>query len=76
MGTLAVTELRQWVYCRRVVYYHQIMPGAGQSTFKMKEGAAAQEMIEGLENRRTLREYRFEGAAREFGLSLSDNGLF
>ena len=75
MSTLAVTELRQWVYCRRVVYYHQIMPGAGQATFKMKEGSLAQEMIENLEMRRTLREYRFEGASREFGVWLSDEGL-
>ena len=75
MGTLAVTELKQWVYCRRIVYYHQVMPGAGQATYKMKEGALAQDMIENLEMRRTLKEYRMEGASRQFGLWLSDEGL-
>lgn len=75
MGLLAVTELKQWVYCQRVVYYHQVMPGAGQATYKMKEGALAQDMIENLELRRTLREYRMEGASREFGLWLRDEGL-
>jgi len=72
---IPVTELKQWAYCQRVVYYHQIMPGAGQATFKMKEGTRAQEMIESLEMRRTLREYRFEGASRQFGLWLTDEGL-
>jgi CRISPR-associated exonuclease Cas4 len=69
---LPVTELRQWAYCPRIVYYHQMMPGAGQSTYKMREGARAQEMIESLEMRRTLREYGLEGAEREFGVWLSD----
>jgi CRISPR-associated exonuclease Cas4 len=72
MDLLAVTELRQWVYCPRVVYYHQVMPGAGQSTYKMKEGVRAQELIEGLEMRRTLREYGLEGVEREFGVWLED----
>jgi CRISPR-associated exonuclease Cas4 len=73
MDTFAVTELRQWQYCPRVVYYHQLMPGAGQSTYKMREGARAQEMIESLEMRRTLREYGLEAAERQFGVWLSDN---
>lgn len=72
MDLLPVTELRQWAYCPRVVYYHQLMPGAGQMTYKMKEGLRAQEVVENLEMRRTLREYGLEGAAREFGVWLSD----
>src|SRR6266581_498153 len=75
MDPLPVTELRQWAYCHRVVYYHQLMPGAGQSTYKMREGARAQEMIESLEMRRTLREYGLEGAERTFGVWLSDEGI-
>jgi CRISPR-associated exonuclease Cas4 len=69
---LPVTELRQWAYCPRVVYYHITMPGAGRSTYKMAEGLRAQELIESLEMRRTLREYGLEDATREFGLWLSD----
>jgi CRISPR-associated exonuclease Cas4 len=74
MELLAVTELRQWAYCPRVVYFHQVMPGAGRATFKMEEGLRAQEMIEGLEMRRTLRAYGLEGAKREFGVWLKDEG--
>ncbi len=70
MELLAVTELRQWTYCPRVVYFHQFMPGAGQMTYKMREGLRAQEMVEGLEMRRTLRRYGLEEAVREFGVWL------
>jgi len=75
MDLLAVTELRQWTYCPRVVYFHQMMAGAGVSTYKMGEGLRAQEMIESLEMRRTLREYGLEGAEREFGVWLKEEGL-
>lgn len=72
MELLPVTELRQWTYCPRVVYYHLLMGGAGRATYKMEEGLRAQELIESLEMRRTLREYGLEGAEREFGVWLSD----
>jgi CRISPR-associated exonuclease Cas4 len=70
-----VTELRQWEYCPRIVYYHQLMPGAGQSTYKMQEGRRAQDMIESLEMRRTLREYGLEGAKRRFEVRVCDEGI-
>src|SRR6185437_6835003 len=75
MDLLPVTELRQWTYCPRVVYYHQLMPGAARMTYKMQEGLRAQELIESLEMRRTLREYGMESAGREFGVWLKDEGL-
>lgn len=72
MGLLPVTELKQWVYCPRIVYYHQVMPGIGQPTYKMREALRAQEMIENLEIRRTLREYGLDKAERQFGVWLTD----
>jgi CRISPR-associated exonuclease Cas4 len=75
MDLLPVTELRQWVYCPRVVYYHQIMPGVGQPTYKMKEALRAQDLIERLEMRRTLGEYSLEHAERLFGVWLTDQRL-
>jgi CRISPR-associated exonuclease Cas4 len=72
LNLLPVTELRQWEYCPRVVYYHLTMPGAGRSTYKMQEGLRAQELIENLEMRRTLREYGLSDAERQFGVWLSD----
>lgn len=75
MELIPVVELRQWTYCPRVVYYHLIMSGAARSTFKMEEGLRAQELIEGLEMRRTLREYGLVNAERQFGVWLQDETL-
>jgi len=72
MELLPVTEVRQWTYCPRVVYYHLLMTGAGRATYKMEEGLRAQELIESLEMRRALREYGLEGAERQFGIWLND----
>ncbi|MBV9300659.1 MAG: CRISPR-associated protein Cas4 [Acidobacteriaceae bacterium] len=75
MDLIAVTDLKQWVYCPRIVYYHRVMPAVGKPTFKMREAIAAQELIEGLEMRRCLKEYGFENARRRFNVWLSDEIL-
>jgi CRISPR-associated exonuclease Cas4 len=75
MDLLPVTELKQWVYCPRIVYYHQFMPGVGKPTYKMQEALRAQDMIENLEMRRTLKEYGLDGAERRFGVWLTNDGL-
>ena len=73
MDLIPVVELRQWTYCPRVVYYHLIMSGAARSTYKMEEGLRAQELIESLEMRRTLREYGLSEAERQFGVWLTND---
>lgn len=72
---LRVTDLKQWVYCRRIVYFQHRLPGVGQQTYKMSEGKAAQEMVERLEMRRTLREYGMERAVRRFDVWLESEEL-
>ena len=75
MDLIPVTDLKQWAYCARIVYYHRVMPAVGKPTYKMKEAIAAQELIEGLEMRRSLKEYGLEGAQRRFNVWLRDEGL-
>jgi|SRR5579871_915072 len=75
MSALIVTDLKQWAYCPRIVYYRRVMPGVGKPTFKMQEAQNAQELIERLELRRGLREYGMESARRRFGVWLSDEAL-
>lgn len=72
---LRVTDLKQWAYCPRIVYYQHRMPGIGKQTYKMGEGKAAQDIIEQLEMRRTLKEYGLEGAVRRFGVWLENQDL-
>jgi len=75
MSQIPVTDLKQWAYCPRVVYYHHVLPGAAQPTWKMREALNAQDLIERLETRRGLREYGWEGANRRFGLWLKSESL-
>lgn len=72
---IPVTELKQWAYCPRIVYYHGLMAEVARPTYKMQEAVRAQEMIEGLEMRRSLQEYGLEKAERQFGVWLSDEGV-
>jgi CRISPR-associated exonuclease Cas4 len=72
MSLIPVTDLKQWAYCPRVVYYHRVLPGSGQPTWKMREARNAQDLVERLETRRGLREYGWEGANRRFALWLSN----
>ena len=64
-------ELKNWAYCRRIVFYRRHMREASRETFKMREGIAAQELVERLEMRRTMLEYGLAGWQRRFGLWLT-----
>jgi CRISPR-associated exonuclease Cas4 len=75
MDQIPVTDLKQWAYCERIVYYHRVMPAVGKTTFKMREALAAQDLVESLEMRRGLQAYGFEEARRRFNVWLSDAGL-
>ena len=72
MDLIPVTDLKQWAYCQRIVYYHRVMPATGKPTFKMREAIAAQDLIESLEMRRGLQGYGLESARRRFNVWLSD----
>jgi CRISPR-associated exonuclease Cas4 len=72
---IPVTDLKQWAYCQRIVYYHRVMPAVGKPTFKMKEAVAAQDLVESLEMRRGLEAYGLDGAQRRFNVWLSDEAL-
>ena len=68
---IRLTDLKNWAYCPRVVYYHRVMPGAGTETYKMSAGLGAQALVEGLELRRTLERYGLQGAERRYGVWLA-----
>ena len=72
---LRLTDLKNWAYCRRVVFYHRVMPEAAPMTGKMRSGLKAQDMVEKLELRRTLERYGFEGARKVFGSWLTNEEL-
>lgn len=75
MDLIPVTDLKQWAYCERIVYYHRVLPAVGKPTFKMREALAAQDLVEALEMRRNLSAYGLENASRKFNVWLSDESL-
>jgi len=72
---LRVSDLRQYHYCPRVVYYQYVMPVDKKTTYKMEKGKAAQEELEELEKRRKLKAYGLENGRRRFNWWLHSQSL-
>ncbi|MEA3350929.1 MAG: CRISPR-associated protein Cas4 [Chloroflexota bacterium] len=66
-----MTDLKQWVYCPRILYYHYCLPDVRPVTYKMKAGSAAGLQEEERENRRSLRAYGLEAGRREFNIPIA-----
>lgn len=75
MIDLRVNDLKQFTYCERIVFYQYVMPVEKRATFKMEEGKRAEEVIDKLEKRRSLREYRLTEGKRHFHLWLRSERL-
>lgn len=70
-----VTDLRQWSYCPRVVYYQYCMPLLRPVTFKMELGTTRHEEEKEREQRRKLRLYGVPDGERVFDLRGEDAEL-
>lgn len=66
-----VTDLKQWFYCRRIVYYAYCLPDIRPITYKMWYGreAAEEEMLR--EERRSMQRYGNLEGRREFEVDLA-----
>lgn len=65
---LRVSDLKQYHYCPRVVFFQYVLPVERKVTYKMEKGKSAQENIERLEARRKLSRYGLRNGTRRFGL--------
>jgi CRISPR-associated exonuclease Cas4 len=72
---LSVNDLKQFLYCPRIVYYHWVMPVHPPATFLMQRGHRQEGRFEHLEPRRVLSRYGFDEATRHFGLEITDESL-
>jgi len=72
---LSVNDLKQLLYCPRIVYYHWVMPVRPPATFLMQRGHNQEERFERLEPRRVLNRYGFNEAIRHFGLEITAESL-
>jgi CRISPR-associated exonuclease Cas4 len=68
--TFQVTDLKQYVYCPRILYYHTVLPQVRPLTYKMETGIAAHREAEGREKRRSLRTYGLGKGQRHFNVPL------
>lgn len=74
---LRVSDLKQYYYCPRVVYYQYVLPVDRVATYKMEKGTAVQGDLEVLETRRKLKEYGLKEGKRIFNpwINSKDLGL-
>lgn len=70
-----VTDLKQWAYCPRVVYYEFCLPDVRPTTYKMEAGREAGLAEQERERRRSLRTYGLTEGRREFEASLLSSTL-
>lgn len=73
--TLTATDLKQYAYCPRILYFMRCLPDVRPVTAKMTEGILAHEAAEAREQRRQLRSYGFTTGERHFGVSLYSSEL-
>lgn len=72
---LRVSDLKQYAYCPRIVYYQHVMPVDREPTYKMAHGKEAHVSLEALEKRRKLRAYGLDSGERIFNLWLHSERL-
>ena len=70
-----VTDLKQYEYCPRIVYYTYCLPLIRPTTFKMEAGQQAHEAAPDLERRRSLKAYRLSDGERQFDARLESAEL-
>jgi len=68
--TFRVTDLKQYAYCPRILYYHAILPQVRPTTYKMAAGVAAHQQTERREKRRLLHTYGLQKGERAFNVPL------
>ncbi|MFZ5864059.1 MAG: CRISPR-associated protein Cas4 [Nitrospirota bacterium] len=72
---LRVTDLKQYEYCPRIVFYQYVLPVEKVSTYKMEAGKAQEARLDVLEKRRKLVRYGLGDGRRRFHVWLSSERL-
>jgi CRISPR-associated exonuclease Cas4 len=70
-----VTDLKQYTYCPRIVYYRYCLPHIRPITYKMQAGIAAHDDEAEREARRSLRLYNIAQGERWFNVRLDSPAL-
>lgn len=68
--TIRVIDLKQYVYCPRILYYQTVLPAVRPLTYKMEAGIIAHQVEEGREKRRSLKCYGLKDGECTFNVPL------
>jgi CRISPR-associated exonuclease Cas4 len=72
---LEVTDLKQYTYCPRIIFYRYCLPKIRPVTYLMEEGIRSHEEEDQREERRSLRAYGMTRGERFFHLALQSETL-
>jgi CRISPR-associated exonuclease Cas4 len=72
---LNVSDLKQYLYCPRVVWFRYCQPVHRPVTYKMQDGKSRGEHVAELEQRRSLKAYGLHTAHRSFEVWLDSDQL-
>ncbi|KKM10616.1 CRISPR-associated protein Cas4 [Clostridiales bacterium PH28_bin88] len=75
MLSLRVSDIKQYLYCPRVVFFTYVCPVEKKITRKMEYGKEEHVELDRLEKRRTFRRYRLEEGERKFHTRLYSTRL-
>lgn len=75
MTLFRVVDLKQYIFCPRLIYYHYCLPAVRPITYKMEAGLAAQDEEEVRAARRSLRVYSLKRGQTETNLPLESEKL-
>lgn len=70
-----VSDIRQYVYCPRVIYFNYVLPVPRRRTVKMEAGRDAHIDFSEMEKRRTLAKYKLTEGERRFRVPLNSSSL-
>jgi len=70
LTVVTVNDIKQYIYCPRIIYFYYIVPVSVKPTYKMEAGTASQERVESLELRRGLGRYHLSEGERLFNRQL------
>jgi len=75
LSAFRVTDLKQYLFCPRILYYHQCLPDVRPTTFKMEMGTEQGAEERSRERRRSLRPYGLARGERCYDLYLGSRRL-
>ena len=75
MISLRVSDLKQYIYCPRILYFYYVLPVPRKVTRKMEYGRLEHVEIERLEKRRSLKAYGILEGERRFHVALASTHL-